>query len=76
MDITQFEFEIRRHAFIQAIKRDITPDMVYATLRGGSIKRFGKNRVMISKKYKSFTVVCVDEIMGTRIKIVTVEKKR
>lgn len=73
MDITQYEFEIKRHAFIQAMKRGVTPDMVEATLKGGIIKRFGKNNLKFYRRFKRFTVICVDQIIGTKIKIVTIE---
>ena len=75
MDITQYDFEIKRHAFIRAMQRNITPDMIEATLKGGKIKRFGKNNVKFYKEYKDFTVICVDEIIGNKIKIVTIEIK-
>jgi len=74
MDITQYDIEIKRHAFIRAMERGITPDMIEATLKGGRIKRFGKNNVKFFKEYKNTTVICVDEIIGTKIKIVTIEK--
>ena len=48
--------------------------MIEATLKGGKIKRFGKNNVKFIKKYKKFTVICVDEIVGDKIKIVTIER--
>lgn len=76
MNITQYEFEVKRHAFIRAMKRGVTPDMIEATLKGGKIIRFGKNNLKFYKKYKRFTVVCVDQIIGTKIKIVTIETKR
>jgi hypothetical protein len=72
----KYEIEIRRHAFIRAMQRGVTADMIEATLKGGKIERFGKNNLTFSKKYKHYTVVCVDEIIGTRIKIVTIETKR
>lgn len=75
MDITQYEIEIKRHALIRAMQRGITPDMIEATLKGGRIETFGKNNVKFYKRYKRCTVVCVDEIIGTRIKIVTIETK-
>ena len=75
MDITHYEFEIRRHALIRAMQRGVTPDMVEATLKGGNIVRFGKNNLKFYKEYKRFTVICVDQIIGTRIKIVTIETK-
>ena len=75
MDITQYEIEIKRHAFIRAMERGITPDMIEATLKGGKLEYFGKNNVKFCKEYKNFTVICVDEIIGTKIKIVTIETK-
>lgn len=75
MDITQHDFEIRRHAFLRAVERQVTPDMIEATLKGGKIKRFAKNRVKFYKQYKRFTVICVGELMGTKIKILTIEVK-
>jgi hypothetical protein len=43
---------VTRHALIQARKRSITPDMVEATLKGGKQKRFGKNFIKYSMRYK------------------------
>lgn len=74
MDISQYSIEIRRHAFLRALEREITPDMIEATLKGGRIKRFGKRNVKFIKRYKNFDVVCVGEIIGTTIKVFTVEK--
>jgi hypothetical protein len=75
MDISQYEIELKRHAFIRAMERGITPDMIEAAIKGGTVKRFGKNNMKFIKKYKHLTVICVDEIIGHRIKIVTIEKK-
>ena len=75
MDVANYDIEIKRHAFIRAMQRHITPDMIEATLKGGTIKRFGKHYVKFMKPYKRFTVVCVGEIMGTVIKILTIETK-
>ena len=75
MDISQYEIELKRHAFIRAMERGITPDMIEATIKGGTVKRFGKNNMKFIKKYKHFRVICVDEIIEHRIKIVTIEKK-
>jgi len=49
--------------------------MIEATIKGGRIERFGKNNVKFVKRYKNFEVVCVDEISGNKIKIVTIEKR-
>ncbi len=75
MDITQYEFEIKRHAFIRAMQRSVTPDMIEATLKGGKIERFGKHNVRFVKDYKRFEVVCVGQMIGTTIKIFTIETK-
>jgi len=48
--------------------------MVEATIKGGKIKRFGKNNVKFIKNYKNFTVICVGEIISNKIKILTIEK--
>ena len=76
MDISNFEIVIRRHAFIRAMERGVSPDMIEATLKGGTIERFGKNNLKFVKKYKRFTVICVDQICGNIIKIVIIETKR
>ncbi|MBI5392245.1 hypothetical protein HZA96_00100 [Candidatus Woesearchaeota archaeon] len=75
MDITQYEFEIRRHAFIRAMERDVTPDMVEATLKGGKIELFAKNNIRFIKSYKRFDVICIGEIAEMKIKILTIEIK-
>ena len=75
MDITQYEFEIRRHALIRAMQRGVTPDMVEATLKGGKIEKFGKHNVKFIKNYKKFAVICVGQMIGTKIKIFTIETK-
>jgi hypothetical protein len=75
MDRTQYSFEIKRHAFIRAMERGVTPDKIESTLKGGSIELFGKIYVRFSGKYKHFTVICVGEITGNTIKILTIETK-
>ena len=76
MDITQYEIEIKRHAFIRAMERGVTPDMLEATIKGGSLVKHGKSNVKFCKRYKRFVVVCVGEVCNERIKILTVETKR
>ena len=66
---------ITRHAFVRAMQRKIHPDLVEDTLLNGKMKKFGKNCVKFEKRFRKFTVVCVDEIMGNLIKIVTIQKK-
>lgn len=48
--------------------------MVEATIKSGKIKRFGKNNVKLIKEYKKFKIICVGEITGDKIKIITIEK--
>lgn len=73
MDLTQYDIEIKRHAFIRAMERNVTPDMIEATLKGGRIKKFGKHGIKLFKEYKRFTVICVGHMIGTKIKILTIE---
>jgi len=73
--LPNFEVQIKRHAFIRAYERKVTPDMIEATIKGGKIIKFGKNNIKFVKKYKRFTVICIDEICGQTIKIVTIETK-
>ncbi len=75
MNISHYEIVIKRHAFIRAMQRGITPDMIEATIKGGTVHRFGKNRVKFTKRYKHGTIICVDEITGQTIKIITIERK-
>ena len=68
--------EIKRHAFMRALQRGVSPDIIEATIKGGKIERFGKHNVRFVKEYKKFTVVCVGQAIGTKIKIFTIEVKR
>jgi ketopantoate hydroxymethyltransferase len=70
----QKEVWVSTHAVKQARKSHIIyPDMVYATINGGTIKRFGKNCIKFFKKYKRGTVICVGEELSHAIIIKTVE---
>ena len=75
MDITKCDLEIKRHAFIRAMERNVTPDMIEATLKGGKIERFGKHNIRFIKEYRKFTVICVGQAIGTKVKIFTIETK-
>ena len=66
---------VTRHAFKRAKQRGISPDLVFEVLKSGKLKRFGKNRVRIEKEFRKFTAICVDEIYGNTLWIVTVEKR-
>lgn len=68
------EIEISTHAILRAFERGIHRDMIIATIKGGRIERFGKNRIKFVKDYKIGKVICLDEKKGpNRIEIVTVE---
>ena len=69
------EIVITRHAFERALQRGIHPDLVENTLRCGKMVCFGKNRAKFEKRFRQFTVICVDEIVGNTVRIVTIEKK-
>ena len=75
MDITQYDLEIKRHAFIRAMERGVSPDMIEATLKGGKVEKFGKHNIRFNKKYKRFEVICIGQMIGTKIKIFTIESK-
>lgn len=72
MDRTQYEIEIRHHAFIRAMERRIHPDLIENCIKNGSINRFGKNYV----KFITKSVICVGEIIGLKIKIITIERRK
>jgi len=53
------------------MEREVTPDLIENCIKNGPIKRFGKNYV----KFISKSVICVGEISGLKIKIITVERR-
>jgi hypothetical protein len=70
----KWEIELSDHAIRRAIERNIHPDMVIATIKGGIIEEFGKNNVRFIKKYKRGTVICVGTKRGgNKIDILTIE---
>ena len=44
-------------------------------LTGGKIERFGKHNIRFIKEYRKFTVICVGQAIGTKVKIFTIETK-
>ena len=74
MDISKYELIIRRHVFDQALKRGIDPDMIEQALLKGKMERFGKHGVKFINKGAKKTVVCVGQIIGTTLKIFTIEE--
>jgi len=71
MDRTQYEVEIKHHAFIKAMERGIHPDLIENCIKNGGIRRFGKNYV----KFMTKSVICVGEVIGLKIKIITIERR-
>jgi len=67
-----YGIEIKHHAFIQAMQRGITPDLVEKCLENGSIERFGKNYI----KFISKSTICIGETCGLKIKIITIERRK
>ena len=72
VDISKFEFEIKHHVFKRAMQRGIHPDRIEDTLKKGKIERFGKNYI----KFVTRSLVCVGEISGLKIKIMTIERRK
>lgn len=69
--LNRADMEISRHALIRALERGITPDLVERTLLSGRQCRFGKNYI----KFIGKNIICVGEIKGLKIKILTIERK-
>jgi len=67
------KIEILKHAFVRANQRGIPLDSIEATVKGGTIERFGKNYVRFVKKYKRGTIVCIGEKRDDKIDIFTIE---
>ncbi|MBI2655352.1 hypothetical protein HYX06_02925 [Candidatus Woesearchaeota archaeon] len=74
MDISQYDLVIKRHVFERAMQRGIHPDMIEDTLLKGKIKRFGKHGIKFINKGSKRTTVCVGELVGNRLKILTIEE--
>ncbi|HLC79771.1 MAG TPA: hypothetical protein VJG83_05120 [archaeon] len=71
----KYEIIFMRHAILRAIERNITPDVVENAVMTGSFHRFGKNRMKIIKKLRKMQIVCIDEIIGNTIKIVSIARR-
>jgi len=68
--------KLSRHAIIRARQRNITADVIQATINGGKVNLFGKNLVRFSKKYKNKFLVCIGEDLGQIILIKTIAWKK
>ena len=71
----QYRIILTRHAFLQAMKRGIHPDIIESALQQGTMQWFGKNRVKFVKQFRDNAIICVDEVRGDVIVIVTIVKK-
>ena len=74
MDISKYELEIKHHVFKQAMERGIPPDMIEDTLLKGKMERYGKHGVKFINKGAKKTIICVGQLIGTKIKIFTIEE--
>ena len=74
IDISKYEIEITRHAFVQALKRGMHPDFIEDILRNGMVENYGKHGVKFINKGSKRTVICIGQIIGVKIKIFTIEE--
>ena len=64
-----YDIEIKRHVFVRAMQRGISPILIEKIIVNGKIKRFGKNYI----RFISKSVICIGEISGLKLKIITIE---
>lgn len=62
------------HATIRAIQRRIPWDLVEKTVFEGKFKRFGGNKVRITKSFLKGAIICIGVIENQEIKIITIER--
>lgn len=74
MDISKYDIEIKHHVFIRALERGIHPDLIEDTLLKGKIKRFGKHGIKFVGKGPKKTIICVGELTGNKLKVLTIEE--
>lgn len=74
MDLSRYDIEITHHAFQQAIKRGISPDLIEEALQKGEVQMYGKHGVKFVSRGSKRTIICVGEMIGLRIKIFTLEE--
>ena len=74
LDISQYDIEIKHHAIMRALEREIHPDLIEDTIRKGKIERYGKNGVRFIGKGSKRTLICVGQIVGIKIVIFTIEE--
>ena len=74
MDLSKYGLVIKRHVFERAMERGIHPDMIEETLLKGKLKRFGKHGVKFISEGSKRTLICVGELIGSKLKIITIEE--
>lgn len=74
MDISKYDVVIKRHAFLRALERGIDPDMIEQTLLKGKVKRFGKHGIKFENKGSKRTIICIGQLTGIKLKIITIEE--
>ncbi len=74
MDISNYDLEIKHHAFRRALRRGFHPDEIEDTIVKGRMERYGKHGVKFVKSGSKRTIICVGQIIGTTIKIFTIEE--
>jgi len=70
-----YKIEVTFHAYSQALLRGIDPDLIENTIKCGKVVRFAKNRLKFVNKRDKNTIICIDEVLGEKIVIVTVAVK-
>ena len=74
MDLSKYDVVIKRHVFERAMLRGIHPDMIEDTILKGKIKRFGKHGIKFVSKGSKRTIICIGELIGYKLKIITIEE--
>ena len=74
MDISRYNLDIKFHVFRRALERGIHPDMIENTIYKGKVERFGKHGIKFVNKGSKRTLICVGELVGNKLKIITVEE--
>ena len=74
MDLSRYDLVIKRHVFERAMQRDIHPDMIEDTILKGKVTRFGKHGIKFVNRGSKRTLICVGELVGNRLKIITIEE--
>ena len=74
MDLSRYDVVIKRHVFERAMQRGIHPDMIEDAMLKGKMQRFGKHGIKFINKGSKRTIICVGELIGNKLKIITIEE--